>query len=73
MKTWETKFLELENSLNLFRESKMKRLVGLDSLGTENGRRISELWAKINIFTENVPTENQQVNFAISGHDSISR
>ncbi len=50
----------------------MKRLVGLDSLGTENGRRISELWAKINIFTENVPPENQRVNFAISGHDSIS-
>ncbi len=63
MKAWERKFLELENSLNSYRESNAERLVGLESVSRENSRKISELEAKINPDSENVPSENQQVNF----------
>ena len=63
MKAWEIKLLELENSLNSFRESNTERLVGLESVGRENSRKISELEAKINTVNENVTPENLQVNF----------
>ena len=63
MKAWERKVLELENSLNSFRESNTERLVGLESVGRENSRKISELEAKINTVNENVTPENQLVNF----------
>ncbi len=63
MKAWERKVLELENSLNSFRESNTERLNGLESVGRENSRKISELEAKINPVSENVSPENQQVNF----------
>ena len=63
MKAWERKFLELENSLNSYRESNAERLVGLESVGRENSRKISELESKINPVSENVPPENQLVNF----------
>jgi hypothetical protein len=63
MKAWERKVLELENSLNSFRESNTERLVGLESVGRENSRKISELEAKINTVNENVTPENIQVSF----------
>ena len=63
MKAWERKFLELENSLNSYRESNAERLVGLESVGRENSRKISELEAKINTVNENVTPENLQVIF----------
>ena len=63
MKAWERKFLELENSLNSYRESNAERLVGLESVGRENSRKISELEAKINTVNENVTPENLQVSF----------
>ena len=63
MKAWERKVLELENSLNSFRESNTERLVGLESVGRENSRKISELEAKINTVNENVTPENLQVSF----------
>ena len=63
MKAWERKVLELENSLNSFRESNTERLVGLESVGRENSRKISELEAKINPVNENFTPENLQVNF----------
>ena len=63
MKAWERKVLELENSLNSFRESNTERLVGLESVGRENSRKISELEAKINTVNENVTPENLQVIF----------
>jgi len=63
MKAWERKVLELENSLNSFRESNTERLVGLESVGRENSRKISELEAKINPVNGNVHPENQPVNF----------
>jgi hypothetical protein len=63
MKAWEIKLLELENSLNSFRESNTERLVGLESVGRENSRKISELEAKINTVNENVTPENIQVSF----------
>jgi len=53
MKAWERKLLDLENSLNSFRESNTKRLVGLESVGRENGRRISELETKFNTVNGN--------------------
>ena len=63
MNAWEIKLLELENSLNLFRESNTERLARLESVGRENSRKISELEAKINTVNENVTPENQLVNF----------
>ena len=63
MKAWERKVLELENSLNSFRESNTERLVGLESVGRENSRKISELEAKINTVNENVTPENLKVIF----------
>ncbi len=63
MKAWEIKLLELENSLNSFRESNTERLVGLESVGRENSRKISELETKINTVNENVTPENLQVSF----------
>jgi hypothetical protein len=63
MKAMERRLLELEGSLNSFRESNMERLVGLESLSRENSERISELWAKINPVNENISPENQQVKF----------
>ncbi len=63
MNAWETKLLELENSLNSFRELNTERLVGVESVGIENSRKISELKAKINTVNENVTPENLQVNF----------
>ena len=63
MNAWEIKLLELENSLNSFRESNTERLVGLESVGRENSRKISELEAKINTVNENVTPENLQVIF----------
>ena len=62
MKAWERKLLDLENSLNSFRESNTKRLIRLESVGTENSRRISELEAKINTVDGNA-SENQRVIF----------
>jgi len=62
MKAWERKVLELENSLNSLRESNTERLNGLESVGRENSRKISELEAKINPVNENFTPENQQVN-----------
>ncbi len=63
MKDWEIKLLELEKSLNSFRESNTKRLVGLESIGRENSRKISELVSKINTLNQNVTLQNLQVNF----------
>ena len=63
MNAWEIKLLELENSLNLFRESNTERLARLESVGRENSRKISELEAKINTVNENVTPENLQVIF----------
>ena len=63
MNAWEIKLLELENSLNSFRESNTERLARLKSVGRENSRKISELEAKINTVNENVTPENLQVIF----------
>ena len=63
MNAWEIKLLELENSLNSFRESNTERLARLKSVGRENSRKISELEAKINTVNENVTPENLQVSF----------
>jgi len=63
MNAWEIKLLELENSLNSFRESNTERLARLESVGRENSRKISELEAKINTVNENVTPENLQVSF----------
>jgi len=63
MKALERKLLELENSLNSFRESNTVKLVRLESVDTENSRRISELEAKFNTINKNVPLENRRVTF----------
>jgi len=66
MKALERKLLELENSLNSFRESNTVKLVRLESVDTESSRRISELEAKLNTVNENVPLENRRVTFKFS-------
>ena len=63
MKALERKLLGLENSLNSFRESNTVILVRLESIDTENSRRISELEAKFNAVNKNVPLENRRVTF----------
>ena len=70
MKAWERKLLDLENSLNSFRESNTKRLIRLESVGTENSRRISELEAKINTVDGNA-SENQRVILELLNNNEI--
>jgi len=71
MKAWERKLLEIENSLNSFRESNTERLIRLESIGTENSRRISELETKINTVNGN-SSENQRVILELLNNNEIT-
>ncbi len=69
MNAWERRFLELEISMNSFRESNTERfktywtrMERLEAFSRENRTEINELKSKINPVSESIHSENQQVN-----------
>ncbi len=69
MNAWERRFLELEISMNSFRESTTERfktywtrMEQLEAFSRENRTEINELKSKINPVSESIHSENQQVN-----------